>query len=548
MQCAPPNPPNASSWFQCATEILLSGALHPYSRLAQCHPSNRRSCAESCPSLSVTCSVPLSVTCSVSLLLLLSPPCSVSASASALRPNCWSSSSSITCAKLIPLVASIPSRSTRRRARSISASRTRSTRASVTRSTACPVTPSYRGSVSPSACSSRPSCCATTAEGSARMPRHGRPVRRVGLAPVPVMMEAPMSTGTENESASVCTRPPTRPRASSTITACPWCATMRAAARPAGPAPMTTTGPEGRGFLPAAFTASIPAAAAAAAAAGRRLQAENFAKEWGLMDDVVVINDESDGNHADRGGGNGVEGMTAITNECRVGSPVGASRIKPGGSGGGGGGGGRGGSGSGVGSGASGRSGGLLRFGRVACPCCSAALRSETPAAAELHVRRCEENVKSREQAGGASGGAGSGPKVRPGGGAAGDDDEVVILSGTPPPPRHTAAGAGAGAGTRIRKEEKRKRPEVPLAAAAAATACQARVRDVALPPDATAARAAGYRDCARVSARSAPHRRGRGGEEQRLCRRRRGMGDGRLWAHRDAGDAVEERPGGGGG
>jgi hypothetical protein len=31
MVCGPENPPYASSWFQCAMDTLLSGALHPYS-------------------------------------------------------------------------------------------------------------------------------------------------------------------------------------------------------------------------------------------------------------------------------------------------------------------------------------------------------------------------------------------------------------------------------------------------------------------------------------------------------------------------------------
>mmetsp|Transcript_11945 Transcript_11945/g.30489 ORF Transcript_11945/g.30489 Transcript_11945/m.30489 type:complete len:287 (+) Transcript_11945:459-1319(+) len=59
--------------------------------------------------------------------------------------------------------------------------------------------------------------------------------------PVPVMMEAPRSMGTEKVFASVHTLPPTRSRASRTVTVHPCLTRCLAAAMPAGPAPTTTT-------------------------------------------------------------------------------------------------------------------------------------------------------------------------------------------------------------------------------------------------------------------------------------------------------------------
>ena len=263
MQCGPPNPPYGSSWFQCAMDIFERGAEHPYSRLAQCHPSNLLSRA-----VSVTFSL-------FSPSSSPSPAPSAAAAAAAgdgatFSPNACSSSSSITSARDIFAVASSPSRSTRSLARSISASLCLSTLASNSSLTSSPVTPSYSGSLFPSVLSPKPSCAAIVADGSARTPSHGNPVRRLASAAHPVMMDAPMSTGTDRDELSVCTRPPTRSRASRTTQACPCDASMRAAARPAGPAPTMITGLVGLG-LAASISALALATAALALAASSRL-------------------------------------------------------------------------------------------------------------------------------------------------------------------------------------------------------------------------------------------------------------------------------------
>ena len=190
---------------------------------------------------------------------------SSSAASSPSSPNACSSSSSMTSASDILAVAASPSRSTRSLARSINASLCRSTRASSSSLTSSPVTPSYSGSLLPSVFSARPSCAAIVADGSARTPSHGRPVRRFASGSHPVMMLAPMSTGTDNELRSVCTRPPTRSRASSTMHATPCDVTMRAAARPAGPAPTTTTGLVGLGRAASMALAALATAAFALA-------------------------------------------------------------------------------------------------------------------------------------------------------------------------------------------------------------------------------------------------------------------------------------------
>mmetsp|Transcript_7674 Transcript_7674/g.30322 ORF Transcript_7674/g.30322 Transcript_7674/m.30322 type:complete len:430 (+) Transcript_7674:2370-3659(+) len=259
MQCGPPNPPYGSSWFQCAMDIFERGAEHPYSRLAQCHPSNLLSRA-----VSVTFSL-FSPSSSPSP----APSAAASASASASSPNACSSSSSITSARDIFAVASSPSRSTRSLARSISASLCLSTLASNSSLTSSPVTPSYSGSLLPSVLSPKPSCAAIVADGSARTPSHGCPVRRFASGAHPVMMDAPMSTGTDRDEPSVCTRPPTRSRASRTTQACPCDASMRAADRPAGPAPTTITGFVGLGLAASISLAALATAALALAASSR---------------------------------------------------------------------------------------------------------------------------------------------------------------------------------------------------------------------------------------------------------------------------------------
>ena len=190
---------------------------------------------------------------------------SSSAASSPSSPNACSSSSSMTSASDILAVAASPSRSTRSLARSINASLCRSTRASSSSLTSSPVTPSYSGSLLPSVFSARPSCAAIVADGSARTPSHGRPVRRFASGSHPVMILAPMSTGTDNELRSVCTRPPTRSRASSTMHWTPCDVTMRAAARPAGPAPTTTTGLVGLGRAASIALAALATAAFALA-------------------------------------------------------------------------------------------------------------------------------------------------------------------------------------------------------------------------------------------------------------------------------------------
>ena len=91
----------------------------------------------------------------------------------------------------------------------------------------------------------------------------------------PVMMDAPMSTGTDRDELSVCTRPPTRSRASRTTQACPCDVSMRAAARPAGPAPTMITGFVGLG-LAASISALALATAALALAASSRLSSRPY--------------------------------------------------------------------------------------------------------------------------------------------------------------------------------------------------------------------------------------------------------------------------------
>lgn len=69
-----------------------------------------------------------------------------------------------------------------------------------------------------------------------------RSVTTLGSASIPVMMLAPRSTPTDTPaSLLVHTRPPTRSRASRTTGEKPLAARWRAAARPAGPAPMMST-------------------------------------------------------------------------------------------------------------------------------------------------------------------------------------------------------------------------------------------------------------------------------------------------------------------
>ena len=87
------------------------------------------------------------------------------------------------------------------------------------------VGPSKSGQLLPSSlCSVAPACRASVTSG---------------LASVPTMIIAPMSSGTPATS-SVSTRPPSRFCASSTVTVCPCRRSCAAAASPASPAPMTT--------------------------------------------------------------------------------------------------------------------------------------------------------------------------------------------------------------------------------------------------------------------------------------------------------------------
>mmetsp|Transcript_7008 Transcript_7008/g.28872 ORF Transcript_7008/g.28872 Transcript_7008/m.28872 type:complete len:458 (-) Transcript_7008:560-1933(-) len=261
--CFPPNPPYASSWFQCAMEILDKGAEHPYSRLAQCHPSKRRSEKDK---VSFRSSSASSMGFSVEFSVFSAFSSSASFFASPYRSR---SSAAITSSSETSASASAPSRSTRSRAWSMSTSRAFSARASASPETFSPVFPSKRGKSSRNACVSNRNCRAVAKLGSARTPSQGLAVRRRGSAAVPVTMDAPKSIGTERGfsfvfGAHVNTRPPTRSRASSTITSWPSARTARAAARPAGPAPTTITGFVGRGLAP--FAASDAAFANAEAA------------------------------------------------------------------------------------------------------------------------------------------------------------------------------------------------------------------------------------------------------------------------------------------
>ncbi len=85
----------------------------------------------------------------------------------------------------------------------------------------------------------------------------------IGFPAEPWIHEAPMSTGSSGQARLVCTRPPTRSRASSTSTRRPACCRRCAAASPEAPAPTTmtstvaTTAP---GFA-GSFTACAPFAA-----------------------------------------------------------------------------------------------------------------------------------------------------------------------------------------------------------------------------------------------------------------------------------------------
>mmetsp|Transcript_42920 Transcript_42920/g.105846 ORF Transcript_42920/g.105846 Transcript_42920/m.105846 type:complete len:236 (+) Transcript_42920:252-959(+) len=96
---------------------------------------------------------------------------------------------------------------------------------------------------------------------------------RSGLPTVPTISEAPNSIGPRPAVRAVCTRPPTRPRPSRIITLCPAAVSERAAARPARPAPITTTVARLPTLGVAAATASPPPAppppASAAAALPR---------------------------------------------------------------------------------------------------------------------------------------------------------------------------------------------------------------------------------------------------------------------------------------
>ena len=271
MRCAPPNPPYASSWFQCAMDTLDRGAEHPYSRLAQCHPSKRRSEADRV-SFSSFSSVRFSFASAASAATAAAFAVDSPSFPASFPPYRSRSSASMTCSSERCFSASAPSRSTRRRAWSIRTSRAFSARASVASSTRAPVFKSNNGNASRSVVVSSPSFRATAKLGSARTPSHGRAVRRFGSAFVPVTIEAPKSIGTERGllsvfAAHVNTRPPTRARASSTKTSCPSARIARAAASPAGPAPTTITGFVGSGLTPfVVFDAAFASAEAASVA------------------------------------------------------------------------------------------------------------------------------------------------------------------------------------------------------------------------------------------------------------------------------------------
>ena len=139
-------------------------------------------------------------------------------------------------------MASSPRASTVSLASSINKSLNFSILASFSPTTKLPSLPSYKGHPGRNSTSFKSICELTSAEGSARIPNHGIPVLAFGFGSVPVTMEAPKSTGAENVSLSVHTRPPTRSLASKTITGTFLDFNWFAHAKPDGPAPMIITG------------------------------------------------------------------------------------------------------------------------------------------------------------------------------------------------------------------------------------------------------------------------------------------------------------------
>ena len=210
--------------------------------------------------------------------------------------------------------------------------------------------------------------------------------------------------------------------------------------------------PAGGRTLGGSRSERVGPAAAAAAAAERRLRAESFAKQWGLMDDVVIVDEEEEEEtNGATGGAKGVDPADGNAAGVSGGGAVGAGD---------------------EGEGGAGRAGWVLsRFGRVSCPCCAAALRTETPAAAEMHVRRCEgRREKEKTSEGGATGdGDARGSCDAAAVGCGGEDDDVIVLLSPSPPPvprrREDAAGKGperaAEEGAETQRGEKRRRGRV---------------------------------------------------------------------------------------
>ena len=159
-------------------------------------------------------------------------------------------------------------------------SRMRSTFSSISFETCSPVLVSYSGQPSRSSTRFKPSCLATTPLGSARTPSHGIPVRRLGSSLTPVTIDAPRSTGALKVSESVYTRPPTRSRASRTTTSQPCRRSIVAAARPAGPAPITIVGRAstraGRDGISAIVIVSPASSASSSTSANSLGLAKNF--------------------------------------------------------------------------------------------------------------------------------------------------------------------------------------------------------------------------------------------------------------------------------
>ena len=255
MQCGPPNPPYISSWFQCGSDTSPSFAEHPYSKFAQCQSSNRLSSLENCLIFSNFCCFFSSFmsSSSSSFLLLLSlssssplSSCSccffLSVSSKYSRSKWTLVRSSIISPNPRSAVASSPRASTVSLASSINKSLNFSILASFSPATKLPSLPSYKGHPGRNSTSFKSICELTSAEGSARIPNHGIPVLAFGFGSVPVTMEAPKSTGAENVSLSVHTRPPTRSLASKTITGTFLDFNWFAHAKPDGPAPMIITG------------------------------------------------------------------------------------------------------------------------------------------------------------------------------------------------------------------------------------------------------------------------------------------------------------------